>query len=70
MALASYGTVLNADPSLPMALTTELCVTNCTQQCLSREPLLATALSTLHVTAREFQKTVSMYWQQQILRRH
>jgi len=42
----------------------EFCLTNCTQQCLVREPLLATVLSTITITAENFQETMLRSWKQ------
>jgi len=46
----------------------EMCFDNCTQQCLSREPFLAVALSTVNMNAETFQTTVSM-WKQSLAQR-
>jgi len=37
----------------------EICFSNCTQQCLSREPLLAVALSTIKMEPKDFKKAIS-----------
>jgi len=48
----------------------ERCLRNCTQQCLSREPLLAIALSTIDVIdATSFQKIISKKWCQSLSQR-
>jgi len=41
----------------------KFCLNNCTQQCFSREPLLATALSTISIEPAVFRKAISC-WQQ------
>jgi len=46
----------------------EMCFNNCTQQCLSQEPFLAVALSTVNMNVETFQTTVST-WKQSLVQR-
>jgi len=47
----------------------ERCFTNCIQQCLSREPLLAVALSTIEIDEKSFQEAISTNWRQSLSQR-